>query len=233
MEVPDLVVESFLRSGEAAGAPGRGRPLLFLVHGYGEPPSMLTDHVDTLDPSRHFDVVTPLAPFHKRGKAIWHRALSGEAEAPVAQFLQSLAALQRCYHRVHEDRGSDPAATVVGGFSQGAGLAVALCVASIGAPIPGPAGCLAFCGFWPPVPELEVGDHPSSRVAGLPLLLTSAHHDPFIPADAAAWSVEMMEGAGFDVTHRDLAGGHEITDEAATVAATWLATVVGRSAPAR
>ena len=66
--------------------------LLVLLHGYGEPVADLTGRLALFDPDAKFLAVAPDATFERRGRTIWHRALTSPDEAAV-QFVQSLAAL--------------------------------------------------------------------------------------------------------------------------------------------
>ncbi len=194
--------------------------LLFLVHGYGEPPSMFLDHLEAIDPVGRYVVVTPIGPFEKKGRPIWHRALSAGSEEPIVQFHTSCHALQRTYGRVVRDLALDPATAVVGGFSQGAGLAIALTLAAGPDAVPRPAGALAFCGFAPVVPGLTVD---LARVAGLPLFLSVATDDVFIDLATSRSSAATLAHLGFAVSYHELACRHEITPDAAARAGSWLA----------
>lgn len=191
--------------------------LLFLIHGYGEPPEMFLEHLDRLDPEGRYLLATPVAPFEKKGKPIWHRALFGDADQAAEQFLASMDALVRCLAAVTREGGFPMDRTVIGGFSQGAGMAVGLTL-SPGELAP-PAGCLAFCGFVPPVPGLRVR---LSRARGVPLFLSIADDDAFITLDASRASAGFLTEMGFDVELHELRSRHEITAEAAALAGEWL-----------
>lgn len=218
--VPDLELVAVPRP---AGPQDR---LLFLIHGYGEPPSMLVDHLDRLDPDGRYAVVTPIAPFAKKGKPIWHRALNGGSSEATEQFLRSLAALQRDLAKLVANGGFDSDEVVVGGFSQGAGLASALMLGADG-PVR-PAACLAFCGFVPPVAGLRVD---LARAEGRPFFLSSATDDSFVSLDASHASAACFEVFGFDVTAHELHCRHEINGEAASLAGAWLADIGASPTP--
>jgi len=193
--------------------------LLFLVHGYGEPTSVLTDHLDVIDPKGRFLVATPVGPFEKKGKPIWHRALFGSSDDATVQYLASLGALQRSLVQTCENSGLDPAEVMVGGFSQGAGLAIGLCLAIGPVATPPPLACVAFCGFAPPIAGLEVD---LDRVIGLPLFLSVADDDAFVPMDGSRRSAATLASFGFGVRYYELHSRHEITPEAARLAGAWL-----------
>ncbi len=197
--------------------------LLFLVHGYGESPSAFTDRLDEFDPGGQFLVATPIGPFEKKGKAIWHRALFGSSDDATAQYLASLGALQQALLGTCANEGFDPTAAVVGGFSQGAGLAIGLCLAVGPVAIPVPAACVALCGFAPPIAGLRVD---LDRVKGLPLFLSVADDDVFVPIDASRHSAATLAWLGFDLRYHELPSRHEVTPQAAALAGAWLAEVL-------
>ncbi|MCU0270357.1 MAG: hypothetical protein MUF83_17165 [Acidimicrobiales bacterium] len=194
---------------------GPQRRLLLLIHGYGESPAMLTERLPLLDPDGEWLAVTPLAPFEHKNKAVWHRALSSGRDEAVAQFLASFRALHRLVDDVCEARGLRRGEAVVGGFSSGAGLAVAMGLAPL--EHTRTAGCLAFCGFTPPIP-LPVDLTPPLP----PTLLLSARVDEFVPIGTSRASASVLDGIGVPLEYHELDGGHEITDEAARLAGAWL-----------
>lgn len=201
--------------------------LLLLVHGYGESPDLLTEHLGVIDPDGRFLAVTPIGPFEKKGRPIWHRALSGSEEAP-AQFLASLDALDRCIEQLCADRGLVRSEAVFGGFSSGAGLTVALTLAARAQGRTPPAGCLAFCGFLPPVPGLPVD---AAAAADVPVLLLSATDDVFLPIETARESADGLARLGLAVEFHELEQRHEITAEGAAIAGRWLARVAAGERP--
>lgn len=191
--------------------------LLLLVHGYGESPAMFLPHLEAIDPEARYLVALPRAPFRHKDADIWHRALGpGKEEAPL-QYLESLERLAALVPRVCEEHGIELGRTVVGGFSQGAGLAVGLTLRA-GADWR-PAGCLAFCGFLPPVPGFAVDP---AAAAGTPLLLLTATRDDFVPLDSSRASADGARRLGLVTTYHELEMGHTITEESATLARPWL-----------
>lgn len=204
---------------EIVERPGPQERLLVLLHGYGEPASDLADRLDLLDPDGRFLAVVPDAPFERKGRAIWHRALSVPDEAEE-QFRVSVAAVDALVGEVAAETGLAAADAVVGGFSQGGGLALGLL---LGADVRHrPRAGFGVCSFPPPVRGLRV-----DRVAanGRPYFLSSARQDHFAPIEASRAGAVLLRDTGLDLTYAETAGAHEMTDEAARQIGTWLAAL--------
>lgn len=190
--------------------------LLVLLHGYGEPASDLTDRLHLLDPDGVFRVVVPDAPFERRGQAIWHRAMSARDEAE-AQYLASLAALDDLLGGVAEQFGLPVADAVVGGFSQGGGLAIGLL---LGADVTHrPAAGFGVCSFPPTVRGFRVD---RAGAAGRPYFLSSARDDRFASIDISRAGAALLRRSGIDLTYVESDGPHVMTDTAATQIGQWL-----------
>jgi predicted esterase len=201
---------------ERAGAPDR---LLVLLHGYGEPPAQLVDRLDLLDPRGRFLAVVPAAPFERSGRAIWHRALSAPDEAE-AQFRASLAALDRLLGALERELGRSAASAVVGGFSQGGGLGLALLLAAD--VVHRPAAAFGVCSFPPYVRGLRVD---RAAATGRPALLTSARQDHFAPIERCRAGAVVLRDAGLELSYAETPGDHAMTDEAAGRVGAWLASL--------
>jgi predicted esterase len=201
---------------ERSGAQDR---LLVLLHGYGEPASQLTDRLDLIDPEGRFLVAAPLAPFEHKGKAIWHRALTARAEAE-AQFHASLAAIDALLGDLERTTGRAASEAVVGGFSQGGGLGLALV---LGADVVHrPAAAFGVCSFPPAIDRFRVD---ASAARGRPLWLSSAHHDHFAPIEASRAGAALLRDLGLRITYEETPGDHVMTDEAASGIGRWLAAL--------
>lgn len=199
--------------------PGPQSRLLVLLHGYGEPAEQLTDRLDLIDPNGMFRVVVPQAPFERKGAAIWHRAMRARDEAE-AQLLASIDALDHLLGRLEADLGLAAAEAVVGGFSQGGGLALGLL---LGADVVHrPAAGFGVCSFPPSVRRFRVDP---AAAAGRPYLLASAPDDHFAPIEMSRAGAALLRDTGIDITYVETAGGHEMTDEAARAVGTWLAAL--------
>ncbi len=216
--VPELTSEIIERSGPQAR-------LLVLLHGYGEPVDDLPRRLDRIDPDARFLAVVPTAPFERKGKAIWHRALSAPGEA-ARQYLASMAALDRHLGELEASTGRPAAEAVVGGFSQGGGLAIGLL---LGADIAHrPAAGFGVCSF---PPHVEGFRFDRAAATGRPYLLSSARRDHFAPIESSRASAASMVAAGLAVTYREVEGDHVMTDEAADEIGAWLADPASARTP--
>ena len=203
---------------ERDGAQAR---LLVLLHGYGEPVADLTRRLPLLDPAADFLAVAPDAPFERRGRSIWHRALTAREEAE-AQYVQSLAALDAHLGELEARTGLSATEAVVGGFSQGGGMALGLL---LGADVEHrPAAAFGVCSFPPTVQGFRVD---LSAAAGRPFFLLSAHQDHFAPIEMSRTGAAQLRDAGLDLTYVESDGGHVMTDEAAAQIGAWLAGAPG------
>ena len=213
--------------GEVIERDGPQERLLVLLHGYGEPVADLTDRLDRIDPDARFLAVAPPAPFEHKGKAIWHRALTAPEESG-RQFLASMAAIDDHLGALGERTGLDPADAVVGGFSQGGGLALALLLA--GGLRHRPAAAFGICSFPPHVVGFPFD--PAAPV-GRPFLLWSARDDRFAPIESSRAGAATLIECGLALTYRETDDGHVMTDEAAEAIGAWLAELDADTPPAR
>jgi predicted esterase len=205
---------------------GDGSRLMVLLHGYGEPASDLTDRLDLIDPSGRFVVAVPQAPFARRGRRNWHGPMSGGLPAQE-QFLASQVALDDLLGALESDLGLAASDAVVGGFSQGGGLALGLL---LGADVRHrPAAGFGVCSFPPFVQGYRVD---RSAVAGRPYFLSSARQDHFASIDMSRSCAALLCETGMDLTYVESDGAHEMTDTAAAQIGAWLAAV-GRGEPGR
>jgi predicted esterase len=207
---------------------GPATRLLVLVHGYGESPDGLTDRLDLIDPDGRFHVVVPEAPFEHRGARIWHRALSTSPELAAEQYVASMHALDRLLTGTCAATGLSPDTAVVGGFSQGGGLAFGLLVGADVTTRPGAA--FGVCSFAPSIRGFRV-DLAAAR--DRPCLAVSARRDHFAPPELSRASAAALGAAGLDVTYDELDSTHEMTDDAAALVGGWLSTPACGRRPGR
>jgi phospholipase/carboxylesterase len=209
---PDLSSEIIRRDGEQSR-------LLVLLHGYGEPVDELTDRLDRIDPDARYLAVAPAAPFERKGRAIWHRAI-GAGQVAEDQFHASLAAIDAHLGELEAETGLAAADAVVGGFSQGGGLALGLLLWAD--TLHRPAAGFGICSFPPHITNFRIS---RAAAAGRPYLLSSARSDHFAPIEASRSGAATLVDVGIDLTYREAEGDHVMTDQAADAIGAWMAAI--------
>lgn len=196
---------------------GPGARLLVLLHGYRLPASDLTERLSLLDPGGRCTVVVPTGPYDRKGRAIWHRALLSAPEEAAAQFHQSVRSLDALLGRLAVEHGADLDRAVVGGFSQGGGLAIALLMAAGLEHRPGAA--FGVCSFAPAFLGFVVD---RAAVSGRACFLASARRDRFAPIESSRAGAVLLAELGLDLTYVETDSEHVMTDEAAAAVGAWL-----------
>jgi len=205
-------------------AEGRRRAtrLLFLVHNYGGSEVALATVWTLLDPDGRFAVVCPRGGIETTdvpGGASFYRIDRATHTYDEPSFATALDALDDALDRACAEGGLERSTAVIGGYSQGAGLALALAYRR--SDRPRPAGVIAVA---PPI-------HPATRVdwdlaAGLTVAAWIGHgiDDPVFPAVRSQRFADDLAGvgAGADVTWRSYPSRHQLTLPQLVDAAAWL-----------
>jgi len=193
--------------------------LLLLLHGYGADERDLGGLLGYLDPDGRFAAVLPRGPVAAPPGFSWFDMGSGDPEAVADGFVDALAAVDDLLDAACAEHGFERAQAVVGGFSQGAGLALALGLGP--SERPRPAGVLAMSSFVPP--GLLGIDLEHAR--DVPVLLQHGTADPMIPTAGTRRLAEALIEAGLPVVYGEYPMGHEVSLESVQQAQRWLAQV--------
>jgi len=185
--------------------------LLLLLHGYGADERDLGGLLGYLDPNGVFAAVLPRGPVAAPPGFSWFDLASEDPDQIAEGFADALAAVDDLLDAACAEQGFDRAQAVVGGFSQGAGLALALGLGP--SERPRLAGVLAMSPFVPPV------------------LLQHGTNDPMIPSAGTRGLAEALIEAGLPVVFGEYPMGHEVSLESAQQAQGWLARVHDGEAP--
>jgi len=201
---------------------GRGEPerLLFLMHGYSANEYHLAALGPLMDPQARFLVAAPRAPLSipPRGAAWWD-VTDGESKLVAAMRKASVELADDTIDRVCADRGMQRAEAVIGGFSQGCGLALA--VAFRRSQRPRPAGVIALSGT---VLADDAVDWDVTAAAGVPVFVGSGTADPIMSAERTQAVVDKLAPAGVPITSRTYDGmAHDICLEELADIRDWLA----------
>jgi predicted esterase len=187
-------------------------PTLLLLHGTGGSEHDLVPLAERLCPGA--GVLSPRGPVLERGMPRFFRRLAEgvfdledlrRRAGDLADFVGAAAAH---YH-------FDPARVVAAGFSNGANIAASLLLLS-------PAtlsAAILFRAMVPIVPD------PLPPLAGKPILISNGGADPLVSQAETERLTGLLRACGGEVTLLWQPGGHGLTEQDITDAASWLATV--------
>jgi thioredoxin 1 len=195
--------------------------LLLLLHGYGADERDLGGLLGYLDPEGHFVTVLPRGPIAAPPGFSWYdmTAGAGDPQAMADGFTEALIAIDDLLDAACEEQGMQRADAVVGGFSQGAGLALALALGPTDRVRP--AGVVAMSPFV--APGLLQVDLEGAR--DVPVLLQHGTDDPMVPVAATRELAKALAEAGIPVVFAEYPMGHEVALESVQQGQRWLEAV--------
>lgn len=212
MRTPDLVERSLPPRQETPR-----KPLLVLLHGIGADENDLLPLARYLDPRLH--VVSLRAPRDYVVGYAWFpiefRA-DGSVIPDVAGARDALARLTRWIEDAPERLGTDPARTILLGFSQGAMM-------SLGVLSTAPerlAGVVALSGRF--APALFPATAPDGAIARVPLLVAHGTLDDVLPIEHGRGVRDAFAARTADFTYREFPVGHGIDAREIELVAQWL-----------
>jgi phospholipase/carboxylesterase len=210
-ELPHLVREP---AGDPQGA-------LLLLHGRGVDETDLFPLLDELDPEARLLGLAPGGPVTgiPPGGRHWY-VIEQVGQPDERTFVASLTSVSRFVDDILRERGIEWEKTVIGGFSQGAGISYAV---ALGDGRPRPAGILAMSGFLP-----EVAGWPMTPGAkrGLPVYITHGAFDSMIPVDFGRRARDVLTEEGLNVTYRETRMQHAIDPALLPEMRQWVVSVV-------
>ncbi len=189
-----------------AGASREGAAAVCVfLHGRGQTPELMVDHVVRRSDLPH---VLFLLPAAEAGQ--WYEARAVDALTPrtLGQIEASLAIVDEAIARARDLAGSRP--VLLAGFSQGACLAIEYAMRR-GKAVD------AIAAFTGCRVGLEEDERPTRGSAGIPVLMSNAPDDAWVPLDpfmeacatfarcGAELTVEVVPGRGHEVCARELA----------------------------
>jgi thioredoxin 1 len=190
--------------------------LLLLLHGFGADERDLGGLLTYLDPEGHFATVLPRGPFAAPPGFSWFDVVATDPEAMADGFASALAAVDDLLDAACAEHGFARDEAVVGGFSQGGGLALALALGPTDRPRP--AGVLAMSPFVPPG-LLAVDLEGATDVA---VLLQHGTDDPMVPVAGTRELAQALLEAGLPVVFAEYPMGHEVALESVQQGQRWL-----------
>lgn len=199
---------------EAAGAP---EGALVLLHGRGTSEADLHPLLDALDPERRLLGVTPGGPLSgiPPGGRHWYVIEQvGQPDEPT--FVETMTQLSRSVDSLLRERGIAWEDTVVGGFSQGGAVSLAL---ALGTGRPRAAGILAMSCFLPTVRGWRI-DVPAKR--GMHAYVSHGTYDNIIPVGFGRRVRDLLEEGGLEIVFRETRVQHQIDPELLPEMQAWL-----------
>jgi thioredoxin len=193
--------------------------LLLLLHGYGADERDLGGLLTYLDPEGRFVTVLPRGPIAAPPGFSWYDMTAGDPESLAEGFADALAAIDDLLDAACAEHGMKREDAVVGGFSQGAGLALALALGPTERARP--AAVLAMSPFV--APGLLHVDVESAREVAV--LLQHGTDDPMVPVAATRELAKALTDAGLPVVFAEYPMGHEVALESVQQAQRWLEAV--------
>ena len=192
---------------------------LILIHGRGADENDLFPLFDLLDPAQRLLGISPRGPLGPPPGARWY--LPGPIGFPHAEsFLESNAVLASCLDARLAEAGIPWERTVIGGFSQGAVMALSVGLAT---GRPSPAGIIGLSGFLPSVPGFQLD---LAGRTGLPVAIGHGTFDPVFEVDHARSAKATLDAAGLEVTYQEAPLDHTIEPRFLTVLVDWLAKLI-------
>ncbi len=196
--------------------------LLFLMHGYTAEQHHLASYVPLVDPDERFTAIAPRGPIDMPdgdGAGWWTIDLD-TFESDHSHFVPSLELLESFIADEADRAGVPFERCIVGGFSQGGFLSLALA---------GKPGAPPYAGLWAMccgVPNVEGLDIDLSNGGGRPALFQWGTRDAFIGPDQPKDVIAALGDGGWDLRHHSYDMAHSQTIEMMIDAREWLAGVL-------
>ncbi|MGZ4714147.1 MAG: thioredoxin [Acidimicrobiia bacterium] len=202
--------------------------LLVLLHGYGADEQDLGGLLTYLDPAGRFVAVMPRGPHPALGAPgyAWF-PISAEG-ADAGAFDEAVDLVDALVDEQCAALGLDRATAVIGGFSQGAGVALAVALRQ-GARTR-PAGVLAMSPFAPGWDALSI-DWDAAR--DIPILVQHGTEDPMIPIRATRDLTRVLVEHEVPVVSLEYPMGHQVALESVRDAQAWLDRVAAGEQPSQ
>ena len=211
------LVHSVRPPAAGANAESTRPPLLILLHGVGSNERAMAQLAPSLDP--RFVVVSVRSPLTLGPNAYGWFHVTFTADGPVivpAEAETGWKLIAQFIDEAVERYDADPARVFVGGFSQGAIMALATLLTAPEKV----AGAVAMSGRLLPevLPHVATDD----ALRGKPVLVVHGESDEKLGIHLARWAREQLDRFPIDLTYRELPMGHTITQESLGVVAGWL-----------
>ncbi|MEZ5244940.1 MAG: hypothetical protein R2707_07580 [Acidimicrobiales bacterium] len=198
---------------------GRGdcERLLVLLHGFGATQHDIASISSRVDPDGRFFVLCPRGPIDTPGGGASWYDFDDTWRPDPASFATALSGLDRLVESVCSRLHIERSHVVVGGFSQGAGLAAWLAYATPDSSRP--------AGFWCCGTIVDVDGTPLdlSTAKGTKALVLAGRQDHNVPLERSRTQARNLEHAGAEVNMGEHDGGHGLSNAMLDDMRHWLA----------
>jgi phospholipase/carboxylesterase len=191
--------------------------LIVALHGHEDDPRAVADRLTSVAAPDRL-VLTPESAFRSETGPVWfHSDHDGPVESEV---VSSLDLLDRQIAEACATHGLDRGQVVVGGYSQGGAVALALALRRAGSTEP--LGGVYSVSGWLLHVEPVAYDAPGLAAAGTPVLVVHGDDDDVVIVQQGRSAARYLERHGVTVDYVELAGGHHLGRPADDVVAHWL-----------
>lgn len=186
-------------------ADGEPEGALILIHGRGATEADLHPLLDHFDPERRLLGICPGAPISGLPPGGRHWYVVREVGSPDREtFMEAVPLGGGFLDGILEEREIPWSRTVIGGFSQGCVVSLAL---GLGAGRPSPAGVIGMSGF---LPAVEGWNIDTAGKKDVPIWLSHGALDEVIPVAFGRAARDALIGDGLDVAYRETPYPHAI-----------------------
>jgi thioredoxin 1 len=200
--------------------------LLLLVHGFGADERDLGGLLPYLDAEGRFVTVLPRGPVAAPPGFAWYDfGLPGDELD--RGFVAALDQLDDLLDEAAAEHGLPRDEAVVAGFSQGAGLVLALGLRGSDRPHP-----LAVLAMSPAAPPASLAGADWDAAAKIPVLMQHGTQDPLIPVARARELARELEPRGVPLVYSEYPMAHQVALESVQEARAWLDAVLSGDRPA-
>ncbi|MEX0665352.1 MAG: thioredoxin [Acidimicrobiia bacterium] len=209
------------------GTPQAAR-MLMLIHGYGADERDLGGLLPYLDPEGRFLTVLPRGPVAAPPGFAWYdlAAITEGGHGADTSFVAALDELDDLIDTVCAEHDKQRGEAIIGGFSQGGALAVALGLRR--SDRPHPAGVIAMSGYLPDIDGLELDWDAAKEI---PFLVQHGTNDPLMDVERGRSLATALAEHGVPVVYSEYPMEHQVAMESVQQAHEWLLAVSSGERP--
>ncbi len=201
--------------------------LLLLVHGFGADENDLGSLLPYLDPDGRFVTVLPRGPVAIPPGFAWYD-FGLPPEEIAAAFGSAVDEVDDLLDQTAAEHDLPRGEAIVGGFSQGAGVTLALALRT--SDRPHPMGVLALSPALPQGSLEEIGPD-WDAAAKIPVIIQHGTNDPLVPVARSRQLAHDLEAHGAPVVYGEYPMEHQVALESVQRARGWLDEVVAGERP--